>query len=420
MCGLSTKRRNADVITLQTRGFYPMNLKIFKNSQAIVVGFAIFAMLFGAGNLIFPLYVGLSSGANNIVPAMAGLLLTSVLLPFIGLVTIMLFDGDYRAFFYRVGRVPGNLLIFMCMLFIGPFVVLPRIVTLTYTLLRPFLPIDSIALFSIFFLTATFFVAFRENKIIKLLGYVLTPIKLFILLSVIIAGMMLRGTLIYSTQAAWPVFVDALKEGLLTFDLLGAIFFGAIIVTLLKREAKDDSRQTVNQIVRTGLKAGVLGCSILAIVYLGMGLIGMRHGAGLSVNAAELFSLVSIRILGSWAGFLIAVGVLLACWSTVISLSVVVGEYLAEDICRKKIKYPVALALVLVLTYIFSLLGFDMIMIISKRFVVQIGLPIVITITFANLAYKLFGFKSIKTPVALVAIASVGLFFINLFSQYCW
>ena len=38
-----------------------------KNKDIIVVGFALFAMFFGAGNLIFPPYLGVVSGSNWLV-----------------------------------------------------------------------------------------------------------------------------------------------------------------------------------------------------------------------------------------------------------------------------------------------------------------------------------------------------------------
>ena len=52
--------------------------KIFRDT--ITIGFALFAIFFGAGNLIFPPYLGVISGSNYI-KAMIGFLLTDPVLP---------------------------------------------------------------------------------------------------------------------------------------------------------------------------------------------------------------------------------------------------------------------------------------------------------------------------------------------------
>jgi len=53
-----------------------------------IIGFALFAMFFGAGNLIFPTYVGLLSG-NQWESAMFGFLTTGVGLPLLGIFAIV-------------------------------------------------------------------------------------------------------------------------------------------------------------------------------------------------------------------------------------------------------------------------------------------------------------------------------------------
>ena len=68
-------------------------------------GFALFSMFFGAGDLIWPLILGGSSGDKNLF-SMLGLLITGVSLPLLGVIAMMLFQGDYRAFFGRVGNGP--------------------------------------------------------------------------------------------------------------------------------------------------------------------------------------------------------------------------------------------------------------------------------------------------------------------------
>ena len=107
----------------------------------IVTGFAIFTMLFGAGNFMLPPKVGIMAGQKTLIASLA-FTLTAVLLPMLGLVGIFLFEGNYNAFFGRLGKIPGTLMIALCMFIIGPGFVLPRIVNLCHKMISPFLPID--------------------------------------------------------------------------------------------------------------------------------------------------------------------------------------------------------------------------------------------------------------------------------------
>src|SRR3989304_6237810 len=95
-------------------------MKTMPYAHTITVGLAIFSMLFGAGNLIFPLMVGIESGCHNSF-GMAGFILTAVCLPLAGLISMILFDGNYQAFFERVGKRLGRFMIFICMVIIGPY-----------------------------------------------------------------------------------------------------------------------------------------------------------------------------------------------------------------------------------------------------------------------------------------------------------
>ena len=76
---------------------------IISLKQIITIGLAIFSMYFGAGNLMFPIGVGVTSGSDWIL-GILGFITTAVMLPLVGLIAMVLFDGDYNAFFGRLGK----------------------------------------------------------------------------------------------------------------------------------------------------------------------------------------------------------------------------------------------------------------------------------------------------------------------------
>ncbi len=385
-------------------------MKRLFQSKSITVGLAIFSMFFGAGNLIFPLYVGLQSGNLNLW-GVSGFIVTGVILPLLGLIAIILFNGDYNAFFNRIGKEPGFFLLLFCMLIIGPFVAMPRIVTLSHIMVAPFLANIPLVVFTILFLGCTYLGTYKESKIINLLGNYISPALVISLLIIIVKGLLSREAMTVAHETGPQLFISSLIRGYYTLDLLGAIFFSSIVITLLKRSLPNQSQNSLHKLAALGLKAGTIGVSLLAVVYVGMSYLGVFHGKGLEhLNEGELFSAISFRILGDYGAIIIAIAVLMACYSTIIALAVVVAEFLQHKILKGKISYQKALILTLLVTGIISNFGLSTILHHSGPFI-QIGYPVLITLTFLNIAYKTFGFTPVKIPVALAFIFSIVHYF---------
>lgn len=66
-------------------------MKLSRNKM-LLVSFMLFSLFFGAGNLIFPPFLGQNAGSHTL-PAMLGFLATAVVLPVLGVVVVARFDG---------------------------------------------------------------------------------------------------------------------------------------------------------------------------------------------------------------------------------------------------------------------------------------------------------------------------------------
>ncbi|HJM68929.1 MAG TPA: branched-chain amino acid transport system II carrier protein [Candidatus Babeliales bacterium] len=381
-------------------------MKRLLKSDVVTIGLAIFSMFFGAGNLMFPIGIGIASGKYTAF-GMAGLLLSAVVLPLIGLVGMILFDGDYRKFFARLGEIPGALLLFACIIVVGPGIAIPRIVTLSYEMMSPFLPSMPVYIFTFLFLGITFLLTFRESKIVNVLGNYISPTLLVSLMIIIVKGLWTAEAVVPTTAEPMQLFVGSFREGFGTLDLLGSVFFCSIILLILRQNMGVKTKANQKQLALTGLKAGLLGISLLGLVYIGMSLLGTFHGHGLDGNLGQLFSLVSFRILGSYGALIIGLAVLMACLSTSIALSAVVAEYVEHDIFKKKIKFIPSLIIVSLLSIPLSVYGLSAVLQLTAGPIVDIGYPIIIALTFCNIAYKVFNFKPVKTPVALVGLLAL-------------
>lgn len=373
-------------------------------SKLISTGLAVFSMLFGAGNLMFPIAVGISSGSNNLY-GMLGFTITAVLLPIAGLVGMILFDGNYDEFFQRLGKLPGRMIVLFCMLIIGPLLVIPRIVTLSHVMIAPFFPQISPVVFALIFLGVTFLLTFRESKIVDLLGKFISPALLASLAIIIIKGLFGIEQKITTTSTPLQAFKASLWCGYGTLDLLGAIFFSAIVISLLKENFTVNTKKDLNALARFGFKAGLIGTSLLGIIYWGMSYLGVYYGQGLEqVNEGEMFREIAFKILNSYGSFVIVVAVLMACLSTAIALGAVVGEYAQKHIFNRKINFASALLIVLLASFPLSIYGLGTVLKLTGGPLMYICYPVLIALTFLNIAYKKFDFKPVKLPVLLVAI----------------
>jgi len=384
-------------------------------SNTISVGLAIFSMLFGAGNLMYPLAVGMSSG--NMTPiGIAGFLLAAICLPLIGLIAMILYDGNYDAFFGRLGTFAGHWAIWTCMVILGPIIAMPRIVTLSHTMIAPFMPLPflqeinvfSSFVFALVFLGITFLGAFRENKIVDILGNYISPALLISLVIIITKGIVSADRIIPVVSTTSVVFGRNFIRGYETLDLLGTIFFCSIVLTTLKERTKGSKRD----MVLTGLKGGLLGLSLLGLVYIGMSILGAYHGHGLIANAGQLFSTISFRIMGPYGAAIIAIAVLMACLSTSIALSAVLADYIQIKILQNRISFVTALAWVLASCIPLSTAGLNTVLQLTAGPLIYVGYPCLIALCLCNIAYKIIGFSYVKIPVAATFIISIISYYI--------
>lgn len=146
-------------------------------SDVLSTGFAMFSMFFGAGNIIFPLVVGQYAGSHNLF-AIFGLILTAVVMPFAGVIAMLLYDGDYQKFFGKLGKIPGFILTLAILSLLGPLGSVPRCIALSYSTLKSSFPSLPSIWFSAGACVLVFILSVKKNRLIDLLGKILTPILL--------------------------------------------------------------------------------------------------------------------------------------------------------------------------------------------------------------------------------------------------
>src|SRR5690349_10289416 len=134
----------------------------------LTAGVAMVSMFFGSGNLVFPLLVGKET-LHQYAMAVFGFIITAVLVPFLGLIGMVLYDGDYSAYFDKLGRVPACLLIMAILMLIGPFGVVPRCVTVAYGGFYLLAPGLSPTLFNILFCLTITVLIWTKSRVVDII-----------------------------------------------------------------------------------------------------------------------------------------------------------------------------------------------------------------------------------------------------------
>lgn len=371
------------------------------NSTVIATGLAMFSMFFGAGNVVFPLKLGQITQSANIW-AILGLLITAVGVPFLGLFSMSLFDGNYKQFFGRLGRIPGFLIAFIIMGLIGPFGALPRCIALSFSTTQMFFPSVSIQLFSLAACLIIFLLTFRKNNIVDILGYVLTPLLLGSLGIIIVKGLLFSPSAPFVAFTPSESFFKGLNEGYQTMDLLGAFFFSSVVIACLKIGPREESRLTHREILVLLAKSSLIGATLLALIYVGFSFVAAFNADALAgIGSDQLLGQIALNVLGPYAGIVACVAVALACLTTAIALACVFAEFVHYDLTFGKIGYIPSLLITLVLSYFISVLNFvEIVKLLAP--ILQTLYPALITLSLVNLFYKLYNFKPVVIPFLIV------------------
>jgi LIVCS family branched-chain amino acid:cation transporter len=344
--------------------------------------------------------------------AILGMLITAVGVPFLGLISMTLFDGDYKQFFDRIGKVPGFIVAAAILGLIGPFGAMPRCIALSYSTMQVLVPNMSLPIFSAISCVVIWLFTFKRNTILETLGYFLTPILLLSLAVIIVKGLFMSEAAPVANHDSFAIFLKGLKDGYQTMDLLGAFFFSSVIIAGLKSAAGVSENKHPKKLIITALKSSCIGAFLLAIVYIGFSYVASYHSAALNdVSSDELISRIAIHILGSHAAIIACIAVALACLTTAIALGSVFAEFIHKDISMGKVGYGPSLIITLVITFLISTLNFTGIAAILAP-ILQVGYPALIAMAVLNLMFKLYNFKPIKLPVLIVFLISIGAFFI--------
>lgn len=365
---------------------------ILRKIDTLLIGLMLFSMFFGAGNLIFPPFLGAESG-TSFWAAMLGFIATGVGLPFAVLYAVSLVKGGVQTIGNRVHPIFSTVFMVVIYLSIGPFLAIPRNANVAYEMgIKPFLneTVHSsfvLLLFTFVFFALVYVVSLNPEKMERYMSRWITPILLISIIALCVVGFIMLDAPLQapSVQYQSGAFSKGFIEGYNTMDALAALAFGIVILTSIQQRGITERRQ----LTRYTLKAGLIAGALLSFVYISLGLIGGKMATnGSFENGTDILSATSTVLFGQSGKTLLGIIFTLACFTTVVGLTTACGQYFSN--LATKLNYKTVVLVVTLVGFTLSNLGLNQILKFSVPFLVT-AYPltiVLIALTFFNRYFK--------------------------------
>lgn len=385
--------------------------------RIVFIGMTLFALFFGAGNLIFPVSIGQLSGQHFDL-ASFGFVITGVIFPLLG-VMAMGFSGekDFLKIAQRSGIIFGLIFATALYLTIGPLFAMPRTGSVSFEIaIKPFVDESHttlyLAIFTLLFYGVCCLLALNPHKFIDIVGKILTPLKISFILILILAALIwpMGNPLPAVTEnyQNYPFFTG-FTYGYLTMDTLASLIFGIIVVqSIISIGIKDKTK-----IIKSCLQASLIAGAILAFFYISLVYMGATSVEKLGIldNGGQILARVSTYYFGVWGNLILGLMVTVACMTTNIGLTHACANYLVS-LCPK-LSYRQYAVLFSIISGLFANIGLSSLISISVP-VLSIIYPVTIVLIVLTFAHSLFnGYKAVYMGTIYLTLLTSILFEIS-------
>ncbi|WP_405411372.1 branched-chain amino acid transport system II carrier protein [Maribacter sp. Asnod1-A12] len=308
---------------------------MFKKKETLITAFALFSLFFGAGNLILPPLLGFNSG-NHWLVVTIGFGLSAVVIPVLGILAHAKLQGTLIDFGHKVSLTFSLIYAFLIYA-ISITLPSPRTASVTHEMaIQPFWNISSWYTSSIYFGLVLVF-AMNRSKILGILGKILTPAIILILLLVIGITLFSFPFDFGTTTIASP-FTNGILEGYQTFDAIGAVVVGGVIIISINLRHKNATYQDKKTLIRN---AGWLAGLALFLIYLGLILSGslVHDSFDREISRTALLSGLTINSLGAIGNIFLSILVGVACFTTAVGIVTGTADFIKSRFNGSQLAY---------------------------------------------------------------------------------
>jgi len=365
--------------------------------ETFIVGFALFALFFGAGNLILPPFLGFFAGREWYLVAL-GFVISGVGIPLLGILAHARLQGSMFNFANKISPIFS---IIFCVLvyMIAVAIPAPRTAAVTHEIaVAPFFDISPLTTSIVYYLLVFVFVI-KRSTVINNMGKFLTPAILLLLLIIIFSGFFSDYLPMGEPVTEMPI-LSGFFEGYQTFDAIAALVVGGVIIISVKLKGYTAPSE-IRTIITSSAFLAALG---LLFVYGGL----IYNGAMVNsefpdtISRTELLSGISFLNLGSFAQIALAILVALACFTTAVGIVTGTADFLTERI-GKPIVYPITVVLACLMGVIVGALSVNAIIEIALPVLLLIY-PVTIVLIILNVLSEAYRTKLIMTATVIATI----------------
>ncbi len=396
--------------------------------EIFITGFALFSLFFGAGNLLLPPLLGYNAG-NNWFWVTLGFMITAVFIPIIGILAHAKLQGTLYDFGKKVS--PTFSLVYCVIVYIISIAIpSPRTASATYEIaIAPILSSKTSTLFktiwtsitelfgigdtllmSIIYFSLVFIFAINRSKVLNLIGKYLTPLIVIILVLVIGIGLFSSNMVMNPSTFKTPI-VDGLLEGYQTFDAIGAVVVGGVVIISLNLKGYTSFSVKKELIKKAGIIAGIG----LFIIYAGLISVGSFYGSEIFVDGslssdmqrANLLRGISITTLGTIGNTFLSMLIALACFTTAVGIVTRTSDYFKGLFKGSKKVYLITAVISSLIGIIIGQLNFHAIIVIALP-VLMFIYPITIVLILLNILPEKWNSSTVfKWVVSITFIFSI-------------
>ncbi|WP_297861867.1 branched-chain amino acid transport system II carrier protein [uncultured Acidaminococcus sp.] len=384
------------------------------SAEYLFVGSMLFGMLFGAGNLIFPVHMGQLAG-SHFWSANIGFISTGVLMPFLALIAFGLSgSGSLEELAGNVHPAFARIFTVLLYLTIGPAFALPRTATVSYQIgIVPFVGENQtlfLAGFTFLFMAVALLFSLKPSKLIVYIGKFLNPVFLaFLAVLVAVALVHPMGSIAGSIpQGAYVehAFLTGFKEGYNTMDVLAMLAFSVVVINTLKDLGVTDPRTISVDL----LKVGIIVVFLMSLIYTLITWLGTSSLGQLAVSANGGIALAQIAhsYFGPVGGMLLAAIVTFACLKTAIGLITACANTFRE-LFPGSLSYKTYCVLFAGISFLIGNVGLTQIIVLAVP-ILMFLYPMAITLILASFASALLGKdrRLYRWPMLLAGAAAFG------------
>ncbi|WP_411766280.1 branched-chain amino acid transport system II carrier protein [Winogradskyella sp. A3E31] len=375
---------------------------MYKRKELLVTSFALFSLFFGAGNLLLPPLLGYTAGEDWLWVSI-GFMVTAVLIPIIGILAHAKLQGTMFDFAKKVS--PTFSYVYCILVYvISAAIPSPRTASATHEIaIHPAFGTSPLLTSLIYFALVLVFVLNR-SKILSLIGKFLTPLIVIMLLMVISIGLY-SSSLPNSPTLEVPL-VSGLLEGYQTFDAIGAVVVGAVIIVSLNfKNVSVDAFDAKRALIR---RAGFIAGFGLFVIYAGLISVGAYYGTEINIDdtlssdmqRANLLRGISISALGTFGNTVLSILISLACFTTAIGIVAGTADYFKGLLGNSQTVFVVTAIIASVLGVVVGQLDFGTIIMVALPILMFIY-PITIVLILLNVVPDRYATKLVFRAVVI-------------------